>query len=377
MIRKCCCGTTSICDGTCLCSTTLKQIYIQVGIDAEVCWYQGGNQATRIPVSCSSDIAGAVADNEFYEYYDQELYNCKWGNIYDLQRITGRSYYCPGGCSECQDEDEFDCCWSHPNGGPCYPLAGDCDLPECDCDGECCRLQYPPGPDRDACNQACFEQRWQRFCKQGSWKTDIVGEGLSKMVVKKPATMECGFAIKRNENPVTFGDLQYFSGSTSVIDAGSDTMEDGTLLIWGQGCPAGETCTSWGLNGSCGGNNIVFPWYGYARKTGRAYAVLNGWMKAEAQAGVFESPQNGSSQCYSTQFTPNQPYQQFFFKVLYEGIPSGNQLRFEQVNSVAGPSSFAIPDAPSSLCKCPGYIGGGESIQYWKVGGAYASGFTI
>lgn len=378
MFRKCCCGSSgSTCSDSCLCQSGVTvQHYIQIGFDPQICYWQTGTQETHVPISCTSDIGGMVQDDEFYTKYDSAKTNCRWGNVYVLGRAGNRTWSCPNNCGLCTSN----CCWNHPNGGPCYPIGGSCGFPDCDCDQQCCFDSFPLGPLRDACNQRCFDQSWKRFCASGKWKTNIVGMGVKTSEITKPANLEWSFAsVRATTNPVTFGnDLNF---NVTPPTAGFNTREDGSLVTWGNfPCPPGKTCSSWGITEGCytGGSNQATHYYGYEKKIGKHYALLTGTIKVKAIARIAVTPQNGSADCYDEQVFPNTEFHGFFFEVYYEGTPTNNSLVFTQVNSVIGPdSSSSFGQPPSTTCKCPGLIEVGEAIQYWKIGGVYASGFIV
>ncbi len=378
MFRKCCCSSSgSTCSDTCSCvSGVTVQHYIQIGFEPQVCSWQSGTQETHVPVACSESVGGAIADDELYTLYESSKNSCRWGSRYFIGDVGNNTYECQENCKNC----ESDCCWNHSNGGPCFPLGGDCPFPECDCDTDCCFESYPIGPERDACNQRCYDQKWKRFCASGNWKSTIVGKGLKAFEITKPSNLEWSFASVRNQtNPVTFGSSLNFNVEPPL--PGFDTFENGNLLTWGDyTCPTGKTCSEWGMSEECftGAVNQQTHWFGYEKKIGKHYATLTGTVPVKAIATIIEPPQNGSENCYDTQLSPLQEFHGFSFKVLFEGTATSNTLVFNQVNSVIGPnSSIYIPEFPDASCKCPGFIAQGEAVMYYKIGGVYASGFTV
>ena len=209
-----------------------------------------------------------------------------------------------------------------------------------------------------------------------------VGRGLYSDQIYKPPDMEWSFSsIRADTNPRTYADNLTF-GSATI--AGSDEFVDGSLLTWGNfDCPSGKICRQWGINEECysGASNQNSHWYGYAKKIGKSYSILQGSYPVQATRSVFVSPQNGSEECYDSQLYPLDEFHGFFFQILFEGTSVENSVVYSQVNSVTGPDNFgssgSIPNRPGNSCKCPGLIEGADQILYWKVGGAYASGFTV
>jgi len=396
MFRKCCCGSSaSSCSDVCSCTTGIQQINIQVQLFPKACYYQSGTQTTHVPIQCSGDIGGAVSDDELYTAYDQTLSGCRWGENYrvnTLEDLTGVQglYYCAsncdGPCTETDPPHAFPCCHNNPNGGVCNTFTGDCFDFECDCDSDCCASLYPPGPDRNQCEIDCYDQRWERYCASGLWKTTIVGQGLYADRIIKPPTIEYRFAVDRyvNAGVRKYADeLTFYDSGSPNVTSGYWTMADGSRLRFGNySCPSGITCIDWDVSGSCcTGSPPCGSFYGYQRKTGKAYVLVSGSIPVQAERVLLVSPQNGSSNCYTMQGEePSVTTHQFLFRMLYEGTASGNSVSYQMVNSVSGPIHVTggIPNAPSSNCKCPGITDPlTEGSYYGKIGSVVGSGFSI
>jgi hypothetical protein len=396
MFRKCCCGSSSSsCSDTCSCVVGLQQINIQVAFFPEVCSYQTGTQATHVPIECSGAIGGAVDDDELYTAYGQSLTGCRWGKIYNIQSLeilhgVEGLYYCPvncnGACTETDPPHAFPCCHNNPNGGVCNTFSGDCFTFTCDCDADCCAQLHPPGPDRVQCNLDCFEQIWQRYCASGKWKTTIVGQGLFADRMKTPPTVEYRFAVDRYVSRAgvrTYADgLTFYGSGSPLVTSGYQEMPGGKRLRFGNySCPTGETCINWGVSDTCY-TETNETWFGYPKKTGKSYVTVVGYFPVESERVLLESPQGGSSNCYTMQgATPAKTVHDYYFKMLYEGTSSGNSVTYQMVNSVSGPEQLGSGSIPLACGtgKCPGMTvsPGPEGVPYGQIGKIFGSGFTV
>ena len=390
-----CCGSTDVCSDACSCVTGIQQINIQVGLFPQTCYFQSGTQTTHVPIECSGEIGGAIADDELYIDYPQSLNGCRWGVNYNIGSFDALSgveglYYCPSNCNgSCTQTDppySFPCCHNNPNGGVCNTFTGSCFTFSCDCDSACCNNLYPPGDERVQCNLDCYDQTWQRYCASGLWQNTVVGKGLIADRVIKPQTVEYRFAVSRyvsRSGVRKYADeLTFYDSGSPLVTSGYWQMADGSHLAFGSySCPSGTLCRDWFVSGSCFDGSNEY-WHGYQKKSGKAYVVIQGNFPVATERVIMEPPINGSSNCYTMQgAAPLRLFQQYFFLMLYEGTSSGNSVTYQMVNSVSGPStggSNAIPDVPNGSCNCPGITGAlTEDVRYGKIGTVVGSGFTI